>query len=125
MVKTFPRGGRCPEGADEERRRLLTWNAVEYESTAFQIAPFYELHLLSAHFAVPHQSDLTVCQLVNYGMIATGNHFHLDSLRGAPPPGEAMGVATCNVTERYPMVFRLHKTCARIVSGDSPPNVKE
>ena len=29
----------------------------------------------------------------NCGVIAPGNHWILDSLRGAPPPGEAMGAA--------------------------------
>ena len=28
-----------------------------------------------------------LCQLLNQGMIATGNHWYFDSLRGAPPPG--------------------------------------
>ena len=30
---------------------------------------------------------------MNCGVIAPGNHWILDSLRGAPPPGEAMGAA--------------------------------
>ena len=33
-------------------------------------------------------SSVTACAVppVNYGMIATGNHWYFDSLRGAPPP---------------------------------------
>ncbi len=41
-----------------------------------QLSPF-----LIHRFAVP---------LLNYGMIATGNHYNSDSLRDAPPPGEGI-----------------------------------
>ena len=59
---------------------------------SFSIVPFYGLNEEREHIAVPHQSRFAR-QLVNYGMIATGNHFDLDSLRGAPPPGEAIFAA--------------------------------
>ena len=35
-------------------------------------------------------------------MIAPGNHWILDSLRGAPPPGEAMGAAASEVLSSGP-----------------------
>ena len=69
-------------------------------------------------------------------MIAPGNHLDFDSLRGAPPPGEAMGC--CRTTATIPLQTTIYRTVsnrespmvyhlspanqARIVSGDSPPN---
>ena len=44
-------------------------------------------------FAVPLPSRLTPVHLINCGMIATGNHVYINSLRGAPPPGEGSGFA--------------------------------
>ena len=37
----------------------------------------------------PSSVRATPCQLTNYGIAATGSYIPLDSLRDAPPPGEA------------------------------------
>ena len=47
--------------------------------------------------SVPKSRFLTA---MNQGVIAPGNHWIMDSLRGAPPPGEAMGAPA-------PVVFSL------------------
>ena len=45
-------------------------------------------------------------------MIATGNHFDFDSLRGAPPPGEAMGaVSACATKGKFTwLIDHIHTT---------------
>ena len=87
----LPPGGRCPAGADEEWRHFPMWNAGKKEHTAFQVVPFlqteYEIGLYRRSSSVSLRSTA-----INYGMIAPGNHLDFDSLRGAPPPGEAMAL---------------------------------
>ena len=93
-VKTLPPRGRCPSahtGADEEWRYLSFSNAVRKNgcnrkiiailtgcSQRCNLSPF----LIRLAFGDPP---------MNYGVIATGNDYYFDSLRGAPPPGEGFG----------------------------------
>ena len=93
-VKTLPPSGRCPSahtGADEEWRYLSFSNAVRKNgcnrkiiailtgcSQRCNLSPF----LIRLAFGDPP---------MNYGVIATGNDYYFDSLRGAPPPGEGFG----------------------------------
>ena len=91
----------------------------------------FTAHYISARIPLP--SRLTPCHLLNYSIIATGNDFYFDSLRGAPPPGEGFGVS------RFPhkpphlvvfpqsmhphLVFRqhFHPRSAKMLPGEPPP----
>ena len=48
----------------------------------------------------PSSVSPTGCQLMNQGMIATGNHLDSDSLRGAPPQGKLLEVAEAVSVQR-------------------------
>ena len=51
--------------------------------------------------SVPKSRFLTA---MNQGVIAPGNHWIMDSLRGAPPPGEAMGAPAPEKTDEPKLV---------------------
>ena len=65
----------------------------------FQITTLPPAFLIS-HPSVPKSRWATAR---NCGVIAPGNHWILDSLRGAPPPGEAMGAAAPEVLSDRPI----------------------
>ena len=73
----------------------------------------------------PHQSKIKdFCQLLHYGMIATGNHCNANFLRAHRPKGKPWALPRRyrkNDTERYPMVHRFSPYRARIACGRCPP----
>ena len=107
LQNPFPRGeGGPPErkrgksGSDEECGRKaeslysisdLLSGCWSYECGGLQFSEIYKLPpaFLISHQSVP-KSRLATAR--NCGVIAPGNHWIYDSLRGAPPPGEAIGV---------------------------------
>ena len=90
-----------PEGkvAERQRGRKRNGDSLPTECSKSKTAKFLNLYPINQlpkfaeHFAIPLQSQKMVskshflCQLMNCGMIATGNHLDLNPLRGAPPPG--------------------------------------
>ena len=103
----LPLRGNSPPGGPKGRERNSGGNlqARTTSQTFTRGATKTALRCRSSHFQnhyvaarIPHQSgnrfrraDSLTAR--NCGVIAPGNHWILDSLRGAPPPGEAMGAA--------------------------------
>ena len=97
-----PPGGGWPEGPGEEFGRQpndsVYHKDLHQDSTINLRISLIVFTIFQATARIPLQSgnrfrraDSLTAR--NCGVIAPGNHWILDSLRGAPPPGEAMGAA--------------------------------
>ena len=106
--KSFPRGEGGPRrGSEEEcgRKSESQHNESDLHKGRVQDEmPEQVLTLIIIAGCRPHSSSVTnrfrradSLTARNCGVIAPGNHWISDSLRGAPPPGEAFGwkPATC------------------------------
>ena len=79
---TLPPGGSwLPKGQTEEECGRKTYVFASFPGV-----------FSTSDFAVPLPTRFAG-HLIDYSVIATGNHHHFDSLRGAPPPGEGLRFA--------------------------------
>ena len=103
LPNPLPRGEGGPKGRErnsggnlQARTTSQTFTRGATKTALWCRSSHFQNHYVAAH--IPHQSgnrfrraDSLTAR--NCGVIAPGNHWILDSLRGAPPPGEAMGAA--------------------------------
>ena len=103
-VKNLPPGGRwpsearseeeCGRKAQSQQHPKTCRNVGHIPKTGASLDILQTFRFLPAFLFSPQsvpKSRLATAR--NCGVIAPGNHWILDSLRGAPPPGEAIGAA--------------------------------